>query len=56
MLVAGANEGGLRALERTTKVKGEDRFYLTIKQTLSMYHGDAPHPSPPSAPSTRCGP
>ena len=40
-LVAGPNDGGLRALERTTKVKGEDRFYLTIKQTLSMYHGNA---------------
>ena len=40
-LVAGPGEGGLRALERTTKVKGEDRFYLTIKQTLNMYHGNA---------------
>ena len=40
-LVAGPNDGGLRALERTTKVKGEDRYYLTIKQTLNMYHGNA---------------
>ena len=39
-IVAGPNDGGLRALEYT-KVKGEDRYYLTIKQTLSMYHGNA---------------
>lgn len=40
-IVAGPNDGGLRALEHTKVKSGDDRYYLTIKQTLSMYHGNA---------------
>jgi hypothetical protein len=42
-LVAGPVEGGLGALERTRPAsgKGPERFYLSISQTLSMYHANA---------------
>jgi hypothetical protein len=42
-LVAGPIQGGLGALERTRPVnsKGAERFYLSIKQTLNMYHVNA---------------
>ncbi|TFB67194.1 ATP-binding protein [Cryobacterium sp. Hz7] len=39
-LIASPAEGGLGALERTrpTGGRGSERFYLSIKQTLNMYH------------------
>jgi hypothetical protein len=42
-LVAGPVQGGLGALERTRPAnsKGAERFYLSIKQTLNMYHANA---------------
>jgi hypothetical protein len=42
-LVAGPGEGGLGALERARPAtgKGPERFYLSIKQTLTMYHSNA---------------
>mgnify|MGYP001440693949 CR=1 FL=1 len=42
-LVAGPVQGGLGALERTRPAggKGVERFYLSIKQTLNMYHANA---------------
>ncbi|MFG3556523.1 DUF499 domain-containing protein [Micromonospora sp. NPDC047557] len=42
-LVAGPVQGGLGALERTRTAngKGAERFYLSIKQTLNMYHANA---------------
>jgi len=40
-VVAGPNDGGLWTLEHVTRQRGKDRFYLTIKQTLNMYHGSA---------------
>ncbi len=42
-LVAGPIHGGLGALERTRPVggKGDERFYMSIKQTLNMYHAHA---------------
>ncbi|MET8907585.1 DUF499 domain-containing protein [Micromonospora sp. NPDC004551] len=42
-LVAGPVDGGLGALERTRPAhsKGAERFYLSIKQTLNMYHANA---------------
>ena len=42
-LVAGPIQGGLGALERTRPAsgKGAERFYLSIKQTLNMYHANA---------------
>ncbi len=42
-LVSGPTEGGLGALERTKAGAGKtgERFYLSIKQTLNMYHANA---------------
>ncbi|WP_435152616.1 DUF499 domain-containing protein [Micromonospora aurantiaca (nom. illeg.)] len=42
-LVAGPVDGGLGALERTRPAHGKsaERFYLSIKQTLNMYHANA---------------
>jgi hypothetical protein len=42
-LIAGPVRGGLGALERTRPVggRGAERFYLSIKQTLNMYHANA---------------
>ena len=42
-LVSGPAEGGLGALERTKAgaAKTGERFYLSIKQTLNMYHANA---------------
>ncbi len=42
-LVAGPAQGGLGALERTRPAggKGVERFYLSIKQTLNMYHANS---------------
>ena len=42
-LVAGPTQGGLGALERTRPAsgKGAERFYLSIKQTLNMYHANS---------------
>jgi hypothetical protein len=42
-LVAGPIDGGLGALEttRATSSRAMDRYYLSIKQTLSMYHANA---------------
>ena len=41
-LTAPPGEGGLGALERTkSKAKAGDRYYLSIKQTLTMYHSNA---------------
>jgi hypothetical protein len=42
-LVAGPAEGGLGALEKTRPAsgKGAERFYLSIKQTLNMYHANS---------------
>jgi hypothetical protein len=42
-LVAGPVQGGLGALERTRPAngKGAERFYLSIKQTLNMYHANS---------------
>ena len=42
-LVAGPVQGGLGALERTRPAngRGAERFYLSIKQTLNMYHANA---------------
>lgn len=44
-LVAPPNEGGLGALERTHsdggKKAAQSRYYLSIKQTLKMYHSNA---------------
>lgn len=42
-LVAGATDGGLGALERTKPAGGKspERLYLSIKQTLTMYHANA---------------
>ena len=42
-LVACLIQGGLGALERTRPVngKGAERFYLSIKQTLNMYHSNS---------------
>jgi len=42
-LVAGPIQGGLGALERTRPAsgKGAERFHLSIKQTLNMYHANA---------------
>ncbi|MFI1996452.1 DUF499 domain-containing protein [Actinoplanes sp. NPDC020271] len=42
-LIAGPVQGGLGALEHTRPAnsKGTDRFYLSIKQTLGMYHSSA---------------
>ncbi len=42
-LVSGPAEGGLGALERTKAGGGKtgERFYLSIKQTLNMYHANA---------------
>lgn len=42
-LVSGPAEGGLGALERTKAGAGKtgERFYLSIKQTLNMYHANA---------------
>ncbi|MEU4094896.1 DUF499 domain-containing protein [Streptomyces sp. NPDC026673] len=41
-LVASPADGGLGALERTRPAgRGPERFYLSIKQTLNMYHANA---------------
>ncbi|CAI7979124.1 DUF499 domain-containing protein [Frankia sp. Hr75.2] len=42
-LIAGPVRGGLGALERTKPAggRGAERFYLSIKQTLNMYHANA---------------
>lgn len=42
-LVAGPVDGGLGALERARPARGKriERFYLSIKQTLNMYHANA---------------
>jgi len=42
-LVSGPAEGGLGALERAKPAGGRsgERFYLSIKQTLTMYHANA---------------
>lgn len=42
-LVASPVDGGLGALERTTPAngRGAERYYLSIKQTLNMYHANA---------------
>jgi hypothetical protein len=40
-LVASPAEGGLGALERSRPGRGPERFYLSIKQTLNMYHANA---------------
>ncbi|TQS21373.1 DUF499 domain-containing protein [Microbispora sp. KK1-11] len=42
-LIAGPAEGGLGALDRTQPrhSKGPEWFFLSIKQTLSMYHSNA---------------
>jgi len=42
-LVAGPVQGGLGALERTRPANGKlaERFYLSIKQTLNMYHANS---------------
>lgn len=42
-LIATPVEGGLGALERTSPAagRGAERFYLSIKQTLNMYHANA---------------
>nr|WP_255481987.1 DUF499 domain-containing protein [Amycolatopsis sp. SID8362] len=42
-VVAGPVQGGLGALERTrpARGRGSERFYLSIKQTLNMYHVNA---------------
>ena len=42
-LVAGPGQGGLGALARTRPAtgKGPERFYLSIKQTLNMYHANS---------------
>ena len=42
-LVAGPVKGGLGALERTRPAngRGAERFYLSIKQTLNMYHANS---------------
>ena len=42
-LVSGPGEGGLGSLERARPATGHgpDRFFLSIKQTLTMYHAQA---------------
>ncbi|WP_261575138.1 DUF499 domain-containing protein [Frankia gtarii] len=42
-LVAGPLQGGLGALERSKPAGGKDaeRFYLSVKQTLTMFHANA---------------
>jgi hypothetical protein len=42
-LTAGPIQGGLGALERTRPANGKraERFYLSIKQTLNMYHANS---------------
>lgn len=42
-IVAGPTDGGLGSLERAKPAsgRGPDRFFLSIKQTLTMYHSQA---------------